>query len=189
MMEKVTTREFPDRSYILNMIQPPDSIEINKLGNNGTINTNTCNDACKVRSLLVKSIDGCVNKQECMQNLRNVWINGVAKYVSKFMNGLIEDSLDNISPFLRVSQNLENVIYDFHKDFSLDDNYKKLHREKFRDWMINKYPNELIMNTKRASGSRQDIITMGAGPIYWNRIFNIEFLDEYIRIKDNTIIL
>ena len=45
------------------------------------------------------------------------------------------------------------------------------------------------MNTDRSSGSRQDIITMGAGPIYWNRIFNIEFLDDYFRIKDNTNIL
>ena len=26
---------------------------------------------------------------------------------------------------------------------------------------------------------------MGAGPIYWNCIFNVEFLDEYLRIKDN----
>ena len=45
------------------------------------------------------------------------------------------------------------------------------------------------MNTKSASGSRQDIITMGAGPIYWNRIFNIELLDDYLRIKDSTNIL
>ena len=30
---------------------------------------------------------------------------------------------------------------------------------------------------------------MGDGPIYWNRILNVEFLDDYIRIKDNTNIL
>ena len=30
---------------------------------------------------------------------------------------------------------------------------------------------------------------MGAGPIYWNRISNVEFLDEYLRIKEYTNIL
>ena len=51
--------------------------------------------------------------------------------------------------------------------------------------MINKYPNEFIMNTEKASCISQDIITMGAGLIYWNRIFIVEFLDDYLRIKDN----
>ena len=50
-----------------------------------------------------------------MQHLRNVWINGVAKAVSKFMNGFFEDSLDNISHFLRVSLDLKIFIRDFQK--------------------------------------------------------------------------
>ena len=100
-----------------------------------------------------------------MQHLRNLLINGVAKNVPKFMNGFLEDSLDNISLFLRVSPELANVIRDFHKEFSLDSNYLKGHGEKFRDWIIKKYPNEFIMNTDRASSILQDIITMGAVPI------------------------
>ena len=167
----------------------PDSIEINKLVDCGTITTNTCNAARKLRHLLVKSIDGCVNEQNYMQNLRNVWINGVAKAVLKFMNEFLEDSLDNISPFIRLSPDVANFIRAFHKDFSLDANYPKRNGEKFRDWIIKKYPNEFIINTERTSSCRQDIITMGAGPIYWNRIFNVEFLDDYLRIKDNTNIL
>ena len=121
-----------------------------------------------------------------MKHLRNVWINGVAKDASKFMNGFLEDSLDNISPFLRVYPDLSNVIRDFHNEFSLDANYQKGHRDKFIDWIIRKYPNQLIMNNERESGSRQYIITMGAVPIYWNCIFNVDFLDDYLRIKDNT---
>ena len=124
-----------------------------------------------------------------MQHLRNVWVNGVAKAVTKFMNGFLEEITDNISPFLRVSPDLEKVIRAFHKEFILNSNYKKGHGDKFRDWMIKKYPNEFIMNTERASGSRQYIITTGSGPIYWNRIFNIELLDDYLRIKDNKNIL
>ena len=52
-----------------------------------------------------------------------MWINGVAKAVSKFMNKLLEYSHDNISTFLCVSPDLENVIRAFHKEFSLDSNY------------------------------------------------------------------
>ena len=115
MMEKFTTREFPDRSDLLNIIPSPDIIDVNKLGDGGTITTDTCNVTRKVRRLLVKSIYGCVNEQDCMQHLRNVWINGVAKAVSKFMSGFLEGSLNNISPFLRVSPDLANVIRAFHK--------------------------------------------------------------------------
>ena len=88
-----------------------------------------------------------------------------------------------------MSPDLANVICDFHKDFGLDSNYPKGHVEEFRDWIIKKYRNEFIMKTERASDSYQYIITMGSGPIYLNCIFNVEFLDEYIRIKDNTNIL
>ena len=187
--KQVTAREFPDISDLLYMIPYPDIIYINNLGDGGTITTDTCNDARKVRRLLVKYIDGCVNEQDCMQHLRNMWINGVAKAVSKFMNGFLEDSLDNLSPFLCVSPDLENFIRDFHKEFSLDANYPKGRGENFIYWIIKKYPNEFIMKTERASGSRQDIIIMGSGPTHWNRILNVEFLDDYICIKDNTNIL
>ena len=96
------------------MIPPPDRIEINKLGDGGTITTDTWNVARKVWRLLVKDIYGCVNEQYCMQNLRNVCINGVAKAMSKFMNGFLEDILDNISPFLHVSPDLANFIHAFY---------------------------------------------------------------------------
>ena len=41
----VTAREFPYRSNLLDMIPSPGSIEINKLGEGGTITTDTCNAA------------------------------------------------------------------------------------------------------------------------------------------------
>ena len=187
--KQVTARDFPDRSDILDMITFPDNIDITKIGDSGTITTDTCNAARKVCSLLVKSIDGFVNEQDCMQHLWNVWINGLDKAVSKLMNEFLEDSIDNISPFLCVSPDLTNTIRDFHKEFSVNTNDPKGHGEKFRYGMIKKYPNGFILKTERASGSHQYIITMGAGPIYWNRIFNVEFLDEYLCIKDNINIL
>ena len=60
--KQVTAGEFPDRSDLLNMIPSPYSIEINKICDGVTITTKTCNAARKVRRLLVKSIEGCVNE-------------------------------------------------------------------------------------------------------------------------------
>ena len=118
-----------------------------------------------------------------MQHLRNVWINGVAKAVNKYLTEFLQESLEEISSFLRVSPDLAHVIRAFHKEFILTANYPKGHGEKFLKWMIKNDPKEFLMHTERATGSRQDLITMGAGPIYWNRIFNVEFLDDVLRVK------
>ena len=171
------------------MIPSSDSINIDKLGKGGTITTDTCNAAQKVRRLLVEYINGTVNEQDCMQHLRNVWINGVAIAVNKYMLEFLEESLDDISSFLRVSPDLAQVIRAFHKEFSLTANYPKGHGEKFKSWMQKRYPKEFLMHAERATGSRQDIITMGAGPVYWNRRFSVEFLDDVLRVKGASNIL
>ena len=124
-----------------------------------------------------------------MQHLRNVWINGVAKAVNKYMTEFINKSLDDISSFLRVSPDLAHVIRAFHKEFSLTANYPKGHGEQFWTWMMKRYPKEFLMHAKRAARSLQYIITMGAGPIYWNRKFNFEFLDDMLRVKGASNIL
>ena len=188
--KEVTAREFPDRPDLLELIPDIDEINIDKLGKGkATLITDTCNAARKLRRILVERIEGVVHEQDCMHHLRNVWINGVAKSVSAFMNDFLHDSLEDIASFLRVSPDLAHVIRAFHKEFSLTANYPKGHGEKFRDWMIEHYPMEYLMHAERAGGSRQDLVTMGAGPIYWNRVYNVEFLDETLRVKGNENIL
>ena len=161
----ITKREFPGRPDLLDMIPQPDSINIDKLGEGGTITTDTCNAAQKVCRLLVEHINGHVNEKYCMQYLRNVWINGVAKAVNKYMIEFLNKSLDDISSFLRVSPDLAHAIHAFHKEFSITSNYPKGHGEQFRTWMMKRYPKEFLMHAERATGSRKDIITMGSGPI------------------------
>ena len=73
------------RTYLLDMTPQPDIINIDKLGEGGTITTDTCNAAQKVHRLLVEHINGHVNKQDCTQHLSNVGINGVSKSVNKYM--------------------------------------------------------------------------------------------------------
>ena len=92
--KEVTKREFPDRPDLLHLIPDPDSINIDKLGDGGTIATNTCNAAQKVRRLLVEYSNGPVTEKDCMQHPRNVWINGVAKAVNKYMIEFPQESLE-----------------------------------------------------------------------------------------------
>ena len=120
--EEVTMREFSDRPDLLLLIPDPDSINIDKLGDGGTITIDTCNAAQKVCWLIVEYINGTVNEKYCMKHLRNVWINGVAKDVNKYLTEFLQESLEEIFCFLRVSQDLAHVIRAFHKEFSLTAN-------------------------------------------------------------------
>ena len=107
--KEVTMREFPDKPDLFLLTPDPDSINIDKLSDGGTITTDTCNAAKKVHRLLVEYIDGIVNEQDYMQHLRNVWINGVAKAVNKYLTEFLQEILEEISSFLRVSPDLEKL--------------------------------------------------------------------------------
>ena len=78
------------------------------------------------------------------------------------MTEYLEESLEEISSFLRVSPNLAQVIRTFYKEFSLTANYPKGHGERFKVWTMKRCPKELLMHTERAMGNRQDLLTMGA---------------------------
>ena len=188
----MTIREFPERSDLLELIPDMSSIDISKL-TDGAVTTDTCNSARKARRILVEIVSqidgGVVHEQDCFHHLRNVWINGAAKAVSRFLKEYLSDSLDEISSFLRVSPDLAHIIRAYHKEFSLTSNYPKGHGELFRDWIIKNYPMEFLLHAERAAGNRQDIICMGADAVYINRPLNVEFLDERLRIKDNANIL
>ena len=89
MIEVVQAR-YPDK---VNLIPKPDSISIDKLGNDGVIMTDTCNGAKKLRRILVDRIDGA-HDLDCMNYLRNFWIGGMEKSLSKYLNQMLRSSLD-----------------------------------------------------------------------------------------------
>ena len=111
----ITKREFPSRPDLLDMTPKPDSINIDKLVEGGTITTDTCNAAHKVCRLLVEHINGHVNKQYCMHHLRNVWINGVAKYINKSITEFLNKSIYDIPSYFILSLDMYHVIRAFHK--------------------------------------------------------------------------
>ena len=66
-------------------------------------------------------------------------VNRVARVVNKYMPGFLEESLDEMSSFLRVLPDSAHFILAFQKEFSLTVNYPKGHGEKFKSWIIKRY--------------------------------------------------
>eukprot|EP00956_Cyclotella_meneghiniana_P043804 scaffold288481_cov139-Cyclotella_meneghiniana.AAC.1 len=75
-----------------------------------------------------------------MNHLRNVWIGGMEKALSKYLNELLRGSLDEIDPMLRVTASISALIRAIDKEFSLSANYPKGHGELFLEWLREKHP-------------------------------------------------
>ena len=128
----ILKREFPDCQY---EIPHSKELYIGKLGFGGAITTDTCNTAQKTRRLLVKEVlqyssDNNVLQVDCWHHLRNVWLGGMKK-TTKFLKDLLEDSLDEIDPCLRVSTGTEGILRACNKELSLCANYPKGYGELF----------------------------------------------------------
>jgi hypothetical protein len=137
--------KFPDKVHL---IPTPDSISIDKLGDDGVVMTDTCNGAQKLRRILVDRIDG-VHDLDCMNHLRNVWIGGMEKSLSKYLNEMLCSSLDEIDSTLQVTTSIISaVIRAIDKEFSLSANYPKGHGELFLEWIREHYPGVLLLHVE-----------------------------------------
>jgi hypothetical protein len=71
---------------------------------------------------------------------------------------------------------------------SLLANYPKGFEDIFKHWLLKYHPGALLVPVQGTAGSRKDLATEGAGAIYWNRIYYIEFLDECLRSGSHNIL-
>ena len=193
---EVHERDHPDDEHDI-----PDVSEMNagKLGG-GAASTDTAAAARKSRRLLCEAIakaaadwhelDPLVDfadqrlhclEVDCYNHLRNVWLGGMAKALTARLKEELHDQLEAIDWRLRVSTSMESVLRALDKEFSLNANYAKGHGQLFFEWIRCNHPGELLLHVERASGSRQDLAVEGAGALYFNRIYYIEFLDERLR--------
>ena len=161
------------------LVPSPDAIDIAKL-EDGVITTDTCNSAQKFRRLIIEQIPGAY-EYDCMNHLRNVWFGNMEKALTKSLNTLLRDSLDEIDSKLRVSASISAIVRAIDKEFSLSANYPKGHGALFAEFMLEYHPGALLLHVERASGSRQDICTEGSLPIFMNYEYYLEFLDMMLR--------
>ena len=128
----------------------------------------------KTRRLLVEEVlrhstNDNVLQVDCWHHLRNIWLGGMGKCLTTFLNNLLKDSLDEIDPRLRVTPGMEGILRACDKEFSLCANYPKGHGELFNTWTKEHHPGSLLLHVERATGSRNDLIVEGSGAVYWNR--------------------
>ena len=131
----------------VDLVPHPDKISIEKLGEEGTVTTDNCNTAQKVRRILVNVIDGTL-EYDCVNHLRNVWLGNMERKLTKELNRQLRMDLDEIDPRLRVTSLIRAIICAVDKQFSLPANYPKGHGELFLEWIREKYPGQLLLHVE-----------------------------------------
>ena len=61
--------------------------------------------------------------------------------------------------------------------------------ERSLKFLTTKYPDAMLFHVERSGGGRQDLALMASLPIYWNREWCVQFLDEQLRAPGNENIL
>ena len=116
------------------------------------------------------------------------WLGGMIKVLSTYLKDELSGELECIDTKLRVSPGIDMVLRAADKEFRLCANYSKGHSELFCKRMDQYYPGTLLLHIERASGSIKDLCVEGAGAIYWNMKYWIEFLNKQLRTPDGNIL-
>ena len=102
-LQRLHEMAFTNYPELEDSIPSPDGIDITKLREHGMIMTDLCNAAQQARRLLQYQIGGVIFEIDCHHHLQNVWIKGMEKSVSVFLQVVVSDSLEQIPVELRVT--------------------------------------------------------------------------------------
>ena len=153
--------QFPDSNFV---IPSADSLSISKMSG-GVINTDTCNAALKTRRILIESIQEIsegnpVYECDCWNHLRNVWLGGMSKQLTAFLNIYLKELLSKFDSRMRMSPSMESLFQAVDKFFSLCSIYPKRKGELFKIHLEYNHPDALLFHVECASGSRQDLLRL-----------------------------
>ena len=70
-----------------------------------------------------------------------------------------------------------SMIRSTHKLFYLQNNYPKSNGDSFKSHVEEHHLEQLLRHVESVNGNRQDMLTVCAGPIYFNARFHAEYLD------------
>ena len=165
------------------------AIHLSKL-NHGVINTDTCNAARLLNSMICDAVDTAVREkieleggnsddacvlvlqQDCHHHLRNVWIRAVVKHLSTDINKIMASDLSEIDYRYHVTTMFDAILRAVDKEFSLPDNYPKGHGMMLLHWLKLNHPGALLLPIVRTAGSCQDLACEGGAAFYWNRRYD-----------------
>ena len=135
----------------------PEQMSLGKLGNGGTVSGDNCNATNAVKDGLEEKVvadakahfldkfDGIgINRCNCWQHLRCMWLTGTGKDSSCFLKEKLQKDLEKIDAIFRVNPEMESILRAVDKEFSLNANCPKGHGEPFRQFMEEEHQGELL---------------------------------------------
>jgi hypothetical protein len=177
----------------------PESIGLHRLSEQTLLLTDTCNAARAAKRLVAEAAmeagkaqlgeaaweamsdtqrdDKCkVYVGQCHQHLRNIIVNAMQAAATQALTEELQDSLAEFSSFDRMSADVNDLIYAIWKALHAGGEYAKGWGKEFTAWLKVNHPSLFVPAFECAKGSRQDIVFIGAVPIYVNRTIILKFL-------------
>jgi hypothetical protein len=185
---EVVQRDYPD---LIGTLPSPDGINIQKLGENGLIMTDSCNAAQKARRLMQHMIQGTTVAIDCHHHLQNVWIKALEKAISSSLRDILYDCLEKIPHELRATCVFSAIAWAWDKFFSLCANYLKGQGEHFAAWLRENKPDTPLYHVIGAQGSRHNLCLMVGPALYMNCHVCFDYASYVLRLpkKQDNILL
>ena len=136
---KVAARMFPNDPSLLDEIPVPNRLGLERLASEKAwILTDGCPTTtlfCKLFKEHIQSVAEhmgmtpeqiVIYEMDCFQHLRCVWAGRVTIACGDYLNGILDDDLNEINSLLRVSTDIGALCIAVEKFFGLQANYKKV---------------------------------------------------------------
>ena len=132
--------------------------------------TDTWNSAQKANRLTAATVHVVVYSMFCHNHLRNVWVKNMLEYLTEFLRAHLNDILNKVAPEFCVTTGFMSLACTLKKMLSLCAKYPKGLGEVFRQWIMDNHYGELLFHEEiEEYCGRQDVTSMAAIAIFWNR--------------------
>jgi len=119
-------------------------------------------------------------EQDYHHHLRNVWFKAMEKALTKNLNEILKDDLDEIASELCANTSFSAIARAYDKGFSRNANYVKGFGEDYAPWLKKNKPKEPMYHVYNSQGLRHDLCLLAVPAIYLNRLSSLEYMDKML---------
>lgn len=132
-------------------------INITKLASNGSVHTDTCNQAKALKACLIQEISNTavangMNKEDVSlfavncHNHQNIWIKWLKMVVGNQVKQEIQNGMSELGNSSCVSTDFSEILLSIDKTFNDASEYANGHNLEFKDWLIENFPQNFYIN-------------------------------------------
>ena len=172
-----------DCPQYMHLLPEPEEISEDKFAD-CVFTADNCNQARKTKKIANTRVGGKAKDMDCHNHLRNtICATALEKALSRHLTVILQTSLDEIDPTLRVKTLMSSLCRAYDKEFSLAANYPKGHGKYFLGFIKQFYPGVLLYHVESMHGSRMDVIFSASIAMYMNRAYNVAFLEYCLSLR------